>query len=244
MSTPSPELVAGLKSGPHWRFVLRPVAYSARRVSSLRQLADLARTHSVYLRGWDFPHIGRDDEIENGADFFGSWNDAFGIREYWRLYQSLQFIHLTDVREAIEGDRWYESYDPRNRLDRYANDVTLPPSFVAFVNLVYTVTERFEFAGRLAATGLYDGLWYTSLSINNIQSFLLLSNPQRPLRRHLQCDIPSIHFERTVANSEVASSNRDIAIECCQHIFERFGWHDPSLQVLQSVQADLYSYRR
>jgi len=71
-----------------------------------------------------------------------------GSIEYWHLYQSGQFVHFAALREATDR-QWKEKLqqDTMSHLRHCADIVwNAVPGYISLVNLVYTITEHFEFA--------------------------------------------------------------------------------------------------
>ena len=90
---------------PHWRVNFRPNDYKEDLIPTLSKCFDTIEKNKLSLRGWDYPHLSRrDTEREQGNNWVASWSAFMGHYEYWRFYQSGQFIHLFSVRESTEGD--------------------------------------------------------------------------------------------------------------------------------------------
>src|SRR5436309_4044427 len=97
-----------VKDYPHWTVLFRPETYNPELIPSLTDCVRLVEKARVQLRGWDFPHLSnRDTDRSHGSNWTGSWASFEGQVEYWRLYQSGQFIHLAAVSEAVQ-QKWQE----------------------------------------------------------------------------------------------------------------------------------------
>src|ERR1700693_4619104 len=89
---------------PHWRVNVRPATYKAERIPSLSSCFDIVRKTKVSLRGWDYPHLSnRTNEQGIGRNWVAAWSDFWGHLEYWRFYQSGQFMPLLGVRENLDS---------------------------------------------------------------------------------------------------------------------------------------------
>ena len=133
----------------------------------------------MQLRGWDYPHL--DAQRAFGDNWVASWCQFMGHLEYWRLYQSSQFVHLFSVREATEPG-WREKLQTATASHlghRKDVDWESVPGFVSVVNTVYCVTEIVEFTTRLAQAGVYRGEVDLSVSIEGIQGFVLTTEWNR-----------------------------------------------------------------
>src|SRR5438093_8765937 len=91
-------LLDKIKSHGHWRVVIRPFTFKKTRISEIKRLLPLLEKASVQLRGWDFPHIDRNDPPTIGLDYIGQECDWEDILEIWRFYQSGQFVHISGMR--------------------------------------------------------------------------------------------------------------------------------------------------
>src|SRR6266496_3691126 len=140
------EIVERIKSGPHWRLLIRPLPFIGDRVPYEELLPTMARA-KVQFRGWDFPHINRQEPVLRGTDWIASADDFRGHIEYWRFYTSGQFIYLGSVREATDPD-WKAKLAQTARFgllvasDEF--DWSQVPGFFDVVNFVYVLTEFFE----------------------------------------------------------------------------------------------------
>src|SRR5207244_8721568 len=137
-----------------WRVNFRPADYDPLNIASLGEAWELVKRTKVSLRGWDYPHISRDQRA-NGRNWVSSWSNFMGHIEYWRLYQSAQFLHLFVVREAAD-ESWR-----RELLARASNSHI--EGALDILNFVYTVSEVVEFGSRLAESGAYKGSVHSSI---------------------------------------------------------------------------------
>jgi hypothetical protein len=168
-----------------------------------------------------------------------------GHLEFWRIYESCQFIYLSGVREQAES-AWREKL-----LRRSAHSIVPPfesfdwasvPGFIDIVNLVYIVTEFVEFAARLAAKLPDADSYELSVGLHDIAGFVLTLD--EPLR-----NFPEYHAasETTLANSwmktpvELISSTETITIEVVEWFLVRFGWLNPDSD---QIRNDITNLRR
>ena len=107
-------LLNKIKSRGYWMVEIRPTKFDKLRIPTLSKAQEIIQSCIVTLRGWDYPHLShRDTERTQGVNWVASWADFMGHLEYWRFYQSTQFLHLFSIREATE-ERW------RSRLQELA----------------------------------------------------------------------------------------------------------------------------
>ena len=100
----------------------------------------------------------------NGVE---SWVKNQYATEYWRLYQSGQFLHLFTFEENTSH------YQSQQRAARRLGDGSVVRGFVYFPSFLYTVTEIFEFATRLCLKELYRGSLEITIELKDIERFRL-----------------------------------------------------------------------
>jgi len=219
----SDELLKKIHSEGYWRVNIRPTRFEKERIGSLAECKEVVEACQVQLRGWYYPHI---DQVgtKNGLDWVESWADNGNI-EYWRFHQSAQFIHHLACRED------HELNEP-------------PGSLLSILIAVYTVTEIFEFASRLATRGLLAPAAEISITLHGMEGRKLFfwNNPERALYDDYISQISEIPFSRTFEEAEVRSRSTELALEAIFWIFERFNWTAPK-EVLAEDQSRLLERR-
>jgi len=229
------ELEKKIRSRGYWRVVIRPSVFIGER-ARLRDLETIARDSVVQLRGWDYPHFPRDG-VTRGNDFIEAPTEVEWLShiELWRLYQSGQFIHLFAMRED-----WLEG----TSLPGLGN--VKPRTLLSYESTLYTITEIFLFAARLAQHmalgpdvvveyGLYD------LQDRKLETF----NPGRDsLFLVPRATAIGPLYERTVTEKaeRIAARAAEIALDQALNLFERFGW-DISKESLQEEQRKFLERR-
>ena len=216
-------LIEKIHSTGYWRVNFRPIQFKKDLVSTLAECKELVRDSIVSLRGWDYPHWDR-EESGNGQDWVESGCDWMSHIEYWRFYQSGQFIHHSALHEDHD-------YSDKNIL--------------SIVSTVYLMTEIFEFAARLSAKGIYAEGVEVSISLHNTQDRkLTILDPRRaPLHDEYICKIGTILFQRTVSQDEILGKSRRLALDTIEYIFERFNWTNIPKHVMAEDQAKLLERR-
>jgi hypothetical protein len=222
------ELEQQIRSRGYWRVVIRPSLFIAER-APLRALETIARDTVVQLRGWDYPHFPRDG-VTRGDDSIEAPTEAAFIAhlELWRLYQSGQFIHLFGMREDWVGE---------TPLPGLGN--VKPGELLSLESTLYTITEIFLFAARLAQRMALGPEVIVEYGLHGLQNRTLATfNPARDslfLGPQGKANAPS--FERTVTEQaeRIMARAPEIAIEQTLKLYERFGW-DPSKESVQEEQ--------
>ena len=220
-------LVERIRNYGHWRINFRPLSAPRERLL-LGQCRDLVEKTSVSIRGWDFPNISRgnadEGQYSKPADYVENWTDWHGYSEFWRMYPSTQFIAYSVLRE----DTMPEDYgSPRKRI-------------ILFVNVIYYITEVIEFCHRLLNNGLYKDGVRVDISLNNTKGRILSAGHDRmPIYPAKETNAERIQTSKDLAPEQLAEAHREIAINFCVEIFDRFGWNPDATQ-LQAEQERFY----
>lgn len=221
----------------YWRIVFEPLEYDERKIS-LSDCKELVEKNAIHLRGWDYPHvprrIGDDTALEPGDNYWQGWLDWEGEnhKEFWRIYQSGQFIHYLGLREDWLNDFQIESMWERRSLSYK------PGEALGVVATTYQITEIFEFLSRLMSDGVYEGGVKVSISLNNTQDrCLVIEQFQRvgfsmPRKTSSQ----TITFKGQYTQEKISTSARDQALDAIVYFFERFGWNPPNIEVIKGDQ--------
>lgn len=245
MTKPSITLPTPVLDLPHWRVNIRPVDFQKDRIATLPKLDELVEKTKVRLRGWDFPHIDhRADHREMGNDYVGSWCDFRGTHEYWRLYQSGQFLHLDAMKELYPS--WHEKLKEAAKSHLGGlSDVNWDkvPGFVSVVNFLYRMTEIFEFAARLCQAGVYEGSVSIRIDLKKIKGFVLMVDSDRSWSLYRAATANEIGNEWSLATDILVAQSAERALDATEWFFHRFGWSDPPREVLKKDQKNFLEGR-
>jgi hypothetical protein len=233
------QLPVPVLNSPYWRINFRPLIYAPERIKSMSETIKLIEQTKVRLRGWDFPHLSNHShQREHGSDWFGSWSDFDTRYEYWRMYFSGQFIHLHRIKETIP--RWKKNLleNTKSHLS-FLNDRNLDeaPGFISIVNFLYSVTEIYEFAARLCQRGVYDGDIQISIELKGIKGFVLTTDMDRCWNDYYAATEDSLQKEHVVSSTNLIASSAELSLNTAVWFFERFGWTNPSIDVLKNDQS-------
>jgi hypothetical protein len=142
------------------------------------------------------------------------------------MYQSAQFVHHFAMREEYEA----ASREPRG-LD--------------FVNTVFTFTEIFEFAARLATRGLLSPSCEIMVGLHDCEGRRVISwEPGRYLSGDYISTQDSITYERSFDVEELVAHPQEAALDATVYVLERFNWATPPTGILAEEQAKLVERRR
>lgn len=238
------DLPVPVKDYPYWTVLFRPETYAPDLIPSLTDCIKLVEKTRVQLRGWDFPHLSnRDTERSHGSNWIGSWTCFMGQIEYWRLYQSGQFVHLAAVHEATQN-RWREQLHEQTMSHlRHRDDINWNaiPGYISLVNLVYTVTEMFEFAARICQAGVYRGNLDISLELDGIKGYVLTTEWNRAWRQFCAATDNRLAKTWRVPSDGLIAGSADHSLKAISWLCECFGWMSPNLEALRNDQQKLFS---
>lgn len=251
MNEPATDILATLtdipvpvKEYPYWIVLYRPATYSADLLPSLSDCVKLVEKTRVHLRGWDFPHLSnRETDRCQGSNWIGSSVSFMGNIEYWRLYQSGQFVHLAAVREASEPS-WREKLRQETMSHlRHRKDIDWDsvPGYISLVNLVYTVTEYFEFAARICQAGVYRGSLDVSLELVGIKGFVLTTDWNRAWSHYLPATNDRLRKRWQLSSDKLVAGSAEHSMAAIVWLCECFGWMPPNVEALKKDQEKLLS---
>lgn len=224
------DLVEKIRSKAHWRVVIRPTEFKANRIDSLGKCKQTIESSRILLRGWDYPHL---DQIRPDRDWVESscdWEQG-GHLEYWRFYQSGQFVHLRAAFEEYRELPWTRS--PRPTPDRY----------LEYVGVLYSMTEIFEFAARLARQDILRPNALVEIELNDMKERELTSWHSVWGLEGYVSQTPQITYQLTLPHTEIVARSADLAIDASVAVYERFGWFDPPRGELVEQQKKLVERR-
>jgi len=232
MTEPIPavqEIVAKIKSQGFWEITIRPLKFNKTRIESLNECKLLIEENKVRLRGWDYPHISNKYGVRSGKDWVENLTDWSDKVEIWRMYQSGQFVHLFGCRE----DWWGEV-----RIFWSKQTYTTPRYGLSLLSTLYTFTEIYEFAARLAKRNVFDDFLNISTTLHGMKARRLVTlDMNRSLNDNHICDIDEISLSKTPTVEQVIGKSNEYAIDGTLAVFERFNWLNVPKQVLEEEQS-------
>ncbi len=229
------ELIEKIKKKGYWKVTIRPIEFKNDYISTVDECKKIIETCQVSLRGWNYPHIAKEGIKISGNDSVESYCDwdKGGYFEYWRLYQSGQFVHYFSMRED------YRVSEDKIRQIQEWHD-TQSVRFLAIISTLYSVTEIFEFSQRLASKNALG---------NNVEIIIELGNCDGrelffwdELSRHLSMNYictfrdENILIKRVIPKDELVSSSDKIALGATIEIFKKFNWNNPPEKVFAEDQ--------
>lgn len=215
------KILEKIKSSAYWRVNIRPMKFEKFKIGSFIEVRDIIKSCIVELRYWDYPHHD-EREIFNGDDWIQLSCDYKQFIEYWRFYQSVQFLHLFALRE---------DHNPKAR--EFGQRVIFRPSiepkgYVSILSTLFSITEIYEFTIRLAQKDIFDSNIYISIGLFGVEDYQLFFWDQgRILHGSYISRINEIKMESKMGVEELIAKGHNEAIEKTLYVFERFNWINP-----------------
>ena len=244
VATERPTLPVPVLDEPHWRVNFRPDEYDPELIPTLAECFRLVEQTSVRFRGWPYPYLSnRQDERSRLANSVESWVNNEYATEYWRFYQSGQFLHLFNFEENKSH------YRGQQHAARRLLDGSVVRGFIYFPNFLYTITEIFEFATRLCLKKLHRGSLEITIELKNIERFRLWSpNPARHVPYEWVCHKSDLGRSWSFPGTELIAKSADHALDATIWFYERFGVEEPDADLLKGAlrrdQQELFSRHR
>jgi hypothetical protein len=235
VTTSDEEVLAFLDDAPRRRVIIRPAEYEEERLA-LRHLRGIVERTRVQLRGWDFPHLShRGEESGRGDEWIASWSSFLGHREYWRMYQSGQFVHRESIRETVE-EEWGRRL--RQKASWFTQNEGEVEGFFDFINFLYSMTEVFEFAANLCQTDDYPkGSVVIHVGFHDIQNFgLSTAQFGRDLSRLYRTSADTLQRTWEIETAELISASAELSLNAVVWFFERFQWDEQPVDVFREEQ--------
>ena len=220
------ELLEKIRSGGHWRVLIRPANFEKHRIPSVEELCRLLERTSVRLRGRPFP-IVRSGQLPFFEDHITYEEEDDRFAELWRFYQSGQFIqYFAFIEDRLDCSKI------ENMPSEWQPGLFLDP-----LQILFRLTEIFEFATRLSFTSAADDQTRVELYVNGIKGRSLKSASGRlwALPGNI-CQDEKFSLTYDFPNIQLVASNRDLALQAAHEIFKGFGWK-PSTSLLAGLAS-------
>lgn len=217
-------LIEEIKSKGHWRVNIRPHSPLKQQLS-YQDCTNLVEQNRVSIRGWDFPHIYKQNDdrggFRHGDGFVECWTQFLEILEFWRMYRSGQFLSYHVLGEDNGG----------------FNDVAFDGRVIGIVGVIYSVTEFAEFAHRCAQLEAFRGGVSLEVQLRNSLNRELWAGRNRV--RFFDPPRSGAETIRVQRNVGPAFSN-EAAIDCANsmilEVFDTFGWNPGRERVLEDQE--------
>ena len=226
------DVLEKIKTRGHWIITIHPSEFIENRIDALPKCREIIRDLAVRYRGWDYPYHDEKspsagiDYVEQSVD----WQDRI---EYWRYYQSGQFVHYLAMWEDWQDQRtlWGSAFPYK------------PGDVLSVISGLFQCTEIYEFASRLTAKKLLGENCKISIDLVKTKNrTLVLDEPGRyPLMEKFICHMDKVPKEQATTSEELMGKSHQLALEHAFWIFERFNWDNIPKSVFKEDQNKLIS---
>lgn len=222
-------LIQKLKSRGYWRVVIRPTDFVAERIANINDLTAIIQKHAVEMRGWDFPHLGNESP-KIGVDYIEKEVDWQHTLEFWRFYQSGQFVHYAGF---FEDWRDQSGLYPGGPQWKAGQALGIGDSVARF-------TEIFEFASRLALTPAGGKEMEVQISLQGLENRQLYNDDRSRIlfARSFTSALKEFPQRQVLSQTELTARPRELAAAVATKLFQRFGM-DPKGDLVQTIQGHL-----
>lgn len=220
-----------IKSRGYWEINIAPENFIEKRVKEFQLLENIMTNTTVKIRGWVFPFWEKDENAMRLSKSIGYDNEFEQYLSVLRVFYSGQIYCLES-----QPDDWRElstwcSQDKENK----------PGTIIGVEDIIFKLTEIFEFASRVALTEIGDQKIKIKYNLVNIKDRQLVVHS--PFRiRFISYGKTSKTNEilevNTFSRDELIANSRDLALVECVKIFSYFFW-DTNLEFLRDWQSKL-----
>jgi len=217
------ELLAEIKSRGYWRVEIHSTEYQEKRLPSRRAIQDLINKATVSLRGWPYPYFPTEETTGkttyDGKGLEGQVDWGYH-KEYWRLYESGQWLHYLGLSGA-----WI------SREEIFKGRLPLPTQHSGYLHvrgdILFTLTEILRFAGGLAQDGVLDPTDFLSIQLHNTRDYMLFESSGRPwffIHEYVNPSHTPIEQSKSVPVGQLPTVIDQLALETAIKVFEVFDW--------------------
>jgi hypothetical protein len=230
-------LLNRIREHGYWRIVIRPARFAPEHISDIKALHALVKDLAVRFQGWEYPRIGQAATRHSGNDWVEQAVEQRHHKEYWRFYQSGQFIDYVGIAEDwhVLSVRW------ATRV------VDQPEKLLPVYDTLYRFTEIFEFAARLALSNVYDPgeSMRVEVLLTDLQDRSLYNDSQRYIRLGDSRPATLDRFQEPIdlPPSALIADARSLALREAERLFSRFNW-EPTPGLLRSMQEEFTGQSR
>ena len=228
------ELLDKIRSRGYWRVVIRPGSFIGQRVPNISTLYPLLQKISVQLRRWNFPHLDTRAQPDIESDWIGQGDEWDRHLELWRFYQSGQFVDFAGITDDWRNQSkvWPAPADWKHG------------ALLEIGDALFTFTEIFEFAARLALTEAGSEQMHIEVGVAGLQNRELWVDDVHwwpPFPSGRKASLKELPYKVDLSRTQLITEPRDLALKPTIELFRHFGW-EPSLGLLRDMQQGLLDH--
>jgi hypothetical protein len=242
LATLSETLPIRILQKPYWQIIIRPESYQSQLIPSITSCSQLIERTRVRLGGWSYPcQIFHPSLSARGSSWIAGWidDDSMTCPEYWRMYQSGQFVHFLNF--------WSQSGDELKKINYYLQQFSSygvqknVPGYVSIPDIIFNMTGMYEFAARLCESNVYRGMVTFHIKLVDIRDFVL-AQPKSwfGFNGVHQATENLLEHSTSVSSADLVANSHGLAINSVVWFAERFGWDDPPASAFSQSQQSLF----
>lgn len=237
-------LINKIKKRGYWKVTIRPNKYKSDLISTLPECKELIKESKVLLRGWDYPHIGKEgikNSSDNSIHSYCDWEEGPTF-EYWRFYQTGQFVHYFNMIEdlRINEQKKKEFQDEAGKkVDK----------FLSILSTLYSVTEIYQFSSRLFSNIKdVDGVEII-IELHDVNNRMLIfwDHFGRYLSRPYICEfsngVLTVGKGEIINKDDLINNYEELALDTTIKIFHKFNWDSVNKNIFIEDQKKLIERR-
>jgi hypothetical protein len=227
-------LLALIHGNGYWRVLLRPPIFEQARLRDKAHCLSVVHQASVASEGWQYPIVGHAPSDE-GPDWVGGGANVMTFIEYWRFYQSGQFVHHIATKE-----------DHMGRLGLFHPQFFVPGEgrkYLAITSTLCMITDIVEFAARLAYRNVLVPSAALQIELHDMAGRqLTYMAPSRRLPGSYWFKEETVQLKQAFKTDDVIGRAAEIAVELTSELFSRAGWAAPGALLIEDQAR--YTERR
>jgi len=220
-------IIEKIKSRGYWHMVIRPKSFKKEREPVITQMFEIISGCSTDLRGWDFPHINRNEEPIIGEDWIEQFTEWDLHIETWRLYQSGLLVFYSGFRSD-----WREKSSAGMDLPSHSDRV------IGIYEVIYRFTALFNFAAALSMTNLGDSIINIQATLKDlVERRLWMENPRRTSYREYRASVEKYTYHVELKRDFLISETETETLKGAKEVFRRFGY-DPADGIIEGILTE------
>ena len=233
---------------PGFVLSIEPQAYNSTLIE-VERYEKIIASAQVRARGWSFPYYKSTDlEIGTGESYCSHETLALtsvNHIEQWRLYRSGQFLFRMKLWEAGDEGLQEKMRSGMRHSDLSDKQLAATPGFISFIALIYSVSEAYVFAARLAQAIPFETSIEVRVGLRKVRNWALASNDFAvDLYNAYVARGDNPEYSQVTALDTLIASPLDHATIAVQSLFRQFGWPDASPDMIANWQRQLFKAAR
>jgi hypothetical protein len=186
---------------------------------------------AVRLRGWDFPHFDP-NTVYNTPAYVGTTVDWERHVELWRMYRSGQFVYFGGLWDmALDFQQRHRAEFDRDVIVANAEQKKSVAGLVSFVGMIYSVTEFYLFAARLAEALGFASDVRLRVALHHVEDWVLIAGePDVLWHSFYQSKIDEIPLTPP-RSGDLATDPVAAAASGLRELFASFNWMSPEATI-------------